>query len=274
MLNEKFIGKTNEMEIAKLFYEFSIDDLNNEQAKKTIYELEKNNEIYKTQIKLLKSELKNKKESNMNKKKFTFEEVELEIMKQFTELSSESLITLSSAEYLFKNETAGKLDYTGVYINYIKTMEIELRRVFYNVDDNVTLGKLITKLNQDPLFKTFAERLEKENVIGIRNKAVHSTPISKHQCGKIRQILLEDGWLKRILHLLKIKTVVNDTQKIHFNGYILKKVGTVIINSISFYKYETIDDIDVLSRHGLICGMYKEDVKLITHQGIDYYLLD
>ena len=42
MLNEKFIGKTNEMEIAKLFYEFSIDDLNNEQAKKTIYELEKN----------------------------------------------------------------------------------------------------------------------------------------------------------------------------------------------------------------------------------------
>jgi hypothetical protein len=160
--------------IHKLFYEFSIDDLNNEQAKKTIYELEKNNEIYKTQIKLLKSELKNKKESNMNKKKFTFEEVELEIMKQFTELSSESLITLSSAEYLFKNETTGRLDYTGVYINYIKTMEIELRRVFYNVDDNVTLGKLITKLNQDPLFKTFAERLEKENVIGIRNKALQT----------------------------------------------------------------------------------------------------
>jgi hypothetical protein len=110
----------------------------------------------------------------MNKKKFTFEEVELEIMKQFTELSSESLITLSSAEYLFKNETTGRLDYTGVYINYIKTMEIELRRVFYNVDDNVTLGKLITKLNQDPLFKTFAERLEKENVIGIRNKALQT----------------------------------------------------------------------------------------------------
>jgi hypothetical protein len=149
------------------------------------------------------------------------------------------------------------IDYTGVYVNYVKALEIELKRVFRIEREKTNFGDLIKKLSEDSLFRTFVQKLEHEKVLMTRNKSVHQRPISKVECGKIRKLLIEDNWLDRISFLVEESLKERNNKELFFEGVIGDKIGFLNIDGIKYNRYETDLEIDVISSKNNLKGEMK-----------------
>ncbi|MGL5124496.1 MAG: hypothetical protein ACRC6U_00700, partial [Fusobacteriaceae bacterium] len=113
-------------EMVKIFYGVDFKKFENREAKKIIQEVsEKNKKILQERealilkIKRLQNEL-NKKEN------LDYEKIFKDFQSRFFYSSEDAIKSLATAEYLFLNE-GNKIDYSGVFLNYLKAFEIELR---------------------------------------------------------------------------------------------------------------------------------------------------
>lgn len=193
-------SKLNE-EIYSLFSGYV--DVENEEVKKLRKELEAlkmKNDILKIEIGKLKGENKNLKENPKNKK-YSIEKIKNRIEKEYEFLSMESKESLISSEYIFLNENED-IDYSGVYIGYIKPLEIELRGKL-SINGNITFGNLMERIEQVRVFNSLIKELGKNRVIDNRNRGAHSGVVKKIECGRLRKILIEEGWLRRVVEFIQ-----------------------------------------------------------------------
>lgn len=178
-------------------------DVENEETKRLCKELEimkMRNESLKIEVMKLKRENKNLKENPKNKK-YSIEKLRNKIEEEYDFLSKESKESLISAEYIFLNENED-IDYSGVYINYIKPLEIELRGKL-SIKENLTFGNLMEKIEQIRVFNGLIQELGKNRVIDNRNRGAHSGVIKKIECGRLRKVLIEEGWLRRVVEFFQ-----------------------------------------------------------------------
>lgn len=178
-------------------------DVENEETKRLRKELElmkMRNDNLKMEVIKLKGENKNLKE-NPKSKKYPIKKIRDRIEKEYDFLSNESRESLISAEYIFLNESED-IDYSGVYISYIKLLEIELRGKL-SINGNLTFGNLIEKIDQVRVFNGLIQELGKNRVIDNRNRGAHSGVIKKIECGRLRKVLIEEGWLKRVVEFFQ-----------------------------------------------------------------------
>lgn len=257
-------------EIANLFYDFDVDKAIDAHVKKeNNLLLDKNRELSK-EIKKLKSELERIK-WNPNSKKFGFQGIKQEIETQYNFLSKSSIEALSSAEYTYLNEKEN-LDYTGIYTLYVKVIEIEIRKYIKSGGKN-TFGNLVEMLKKEAAFKTFVQALEKEEIILTRNRGVHIYSISKNQCGKLRKLLLDDGWLNNLIYILEDymgEKVVNLVKK---DIQIISYEGQEKYQNRLYHSYETIDGEYILSSKILKNGIQKIAGKTVQCYNLEYILI-
>lgn len=189
-------------------------DVENEEIRRLRKELElikmRNNDL-KLEVTRLKGENKSLKENPRNKK-YSIEEVKSFVEREYEFLSKESRESLISAEYLFLNESED-IDYSGVYIGYIKLLEIELKGKL-SVKENITFGSLIEKIEQTRIFNGLIQELGKNRVIDNRNRGAHNGIVKKIECGRIRKVLIEEGWLRRIVEYFQSEDFNSEEEEI------------------------------------------------------------
>lgn len=189
-------------------------DVENEEIRRLRKELElikmRNNDL-KLEVTRLKGENKSLKENPRNKK-YSIEEVKSFVEREYEFLSKESRESLISAEYLFLNESED-IDYSGVYIGYIKLLEIELKGKL-SVKENITFGSLIEKIEQTRIFNGLIQELGKNRVIDNRNRGAHNGIVKKIECGRIRKVLIEEGWLRRIVEYFQNEDFNSEDEEI------------------------------------------------------------
>lgn len=158
------------------------------------------NDNLEIEIVKLKAENKNLKENPKNKK-YSLEKIRRIVEEKYDFLNKESRESLISAEYIFLNESED-IDYSGVYISYIKPLEIELRGKL-SINGNITFGNLMEKIEQVRIFNGLVQELGKNRVIDNRNRGAHSGVVKKIECGRLRKVLIEEGWLRRIVEFFQ-----------------------------------------------------------------------
>ncbi|TDT72507.1 hypothetical protein EV215_0317 [Hypnocyclicus thermotrophus] len=252
-------------EIAKMFIDFNVDEIYNEESKKQLEKLQ--NEIQ--QLKKENRKLKKEKENIGNtNKKYGYDSIYNKLKSKYNFLLDRSIVSLATAEYLYKNETNNKMDYSIIYINYIKTLEIELKRVYQYNNTKLTFGNIINRLEKNPLFKTFVYAINKQKVVQTRNIAIHKRVISKMECGKIRKLLIEDDWLSRIAYLLN--EVDKENKMVKINMKIIEKKDIITINGKNYTHYITDGDIDIISLKTNLNGKLVGTGEIIEYQCEEY----
>lgn len=189
-------------------------DVENEEIKrlnKKIELLQMRNDNLAIEILKLKRENKNLKENPKNKK-YSLEKLRRIVEEKYDFLSKESRESLISAEYIFLNETED-IDYSGAYISYIKPLEIELRGKL-SINGNITFGNLMEKIEQVRIFNGLVQELGKNRVIDNRNRGAHSGVIKKIECGRLRKVLIEEGWLRRIVEFFQSVDLKEEEEEI------------------------------------------------------------
>ena len=188
-------------------------DVENEEIKKLRLELELAQAINRDlrgKIAKLEGENKNLKENPRNKK-YLLNNIRERIENEYDFLSKEGREILISTEYLYLNENED-IDYSGVYIGYIKLLEIELKGKV-SVKENITFGSLIEKIEQVRVFNSLVQELGKNRVIDNRNRGAHNGIIKKIECGRIRKVLIEEGWLRRVVEYFQDNLVEETTEE-------------------------------------------------------------
>lgn len=211
----KFRKNFNQEEFNKEVYRFFSEgiDVENEEIKKLRLELELAQAINRDlrgKIAKLEGENKNLKENPRNKK-YLLNNIRERIENEYDFLSKEGREILISTEYLYLNENED-IDYSGVYIGYIKLLEIELKGKV-SVKENITFGSLIKKIEQVRVFNSLVQELGKNRVIDNRNRGAHNGIIKKIECGRIRKVLIEEGWLRRVVEYFQDNLVEETTEE-------------------------------------------------------------
>ena len=187
-------------------------NVENEEIKRLRKEIElmrmRNNDL-KEEVAKLRGENKNLKENPKNKK-YPINIIRERVEKEFEFLCKESKESLISAEYFFLNESED-IDYSGVYIGYIKLLEIELRGKL-SVKENITFGSLMEKIEQVRVFNGLIQELGKNRVIDNRNRGAHNGLIKKIECGRVRKVLLEEGWLRRVVEYFQSVDITEEEE--------------------------------------------------------------
>lgn len=201
----KFRKNFNQEEFNEEVYRFFNEgiDVENEEIKKLRKELELAQAINRDlrgKIAKLEGENKNLKENPRNKK-YLLNNIRERIEKEYDFLSEDGREILISTEYLYLNENED-IDYSGIYIGYIKLLEIELKGKV-SVKENITFGSLIEKIEQVRVFNSLIQELGKNRVIDNRNRGAHNGIIKKIECGRVRKVLIEEGWLRRVVEYFK-----------------------------------------------------------------------
>ncbi|MGL5639164.1 MAG: hypothetical protein ACRCW7_07460 [Cetobacterium sp.] len=254
-------------EMVKIFYGVDFKKFENREAKRIIQEVsEKNKKIIQEKdalilkIKRLENELS--KKENLN-----YEKIFKDFQSRFFYSSEDAVKSLATAEYLFLNE-GNKIDYSGVFLNYLKAFEIEVRNRL-DKSNKMTFGKLLNRLKAISELKTFIAILEKIDILQTRNKGVHNKLISKLECGKLRKLLLEERWFDRVNQILNdlennkpiIITKMLEIQELEgFEMYSGKK----------YLCFATKEGLYVLSQTNLELGNKKISGEIVNIYGIDY----
>lgn len=258
------------VEFAKMFYSFDLDNYEDQEVKILIEELRSENKRLKKELKISSKKIAGNSNNGSCHGKYTYSDIHDHIKIKYDFLNSSNITTLSTAEYLYLNESE-KLDYTGVYISYVKVFELELQKVMKRSKGKTTLGILMRDLKNRREFKTFIEALEKLNVVAIRNRAVHQRSISKSECGKIRKLLLEEGWLARICYL-------TEDENCRSSGYLEDEVfvedfeGRERVNNQTYNCYLIDKEYYLLTKKIIKTGYLKVRGELVNHSGISYLI--
>lgn len=257
-------------EFAKYFYSFDLEEYENKEAQKIISDLREENKKLKKELKVTSKKINTSLNLEISHRNYLYNDIYEKIKREYDFLSNSNITTLATAEYLYLNETE-RMDYTGVYISYVKVFELELQKVLKKSGDRNTLGILMRELKDRREFKTFIEALEKMNVVKVRNKAVHRKPISKGECGKLRKLLLEERWLDRICYLLE----EGDSSA---NDYVEEKIfiedfeGREKLNNQIYNCYLTDKEYYLLTKKNIKTGYLRVRGDIISYSGISYLI--
>jgi len=258
------------VEFAKMFYSFDLDNYEGEEVKRVIEDLRNENKRLKKELKISSKKIAGNTTNFSCHGKYTYTDIYDQVKEKYDFLNNSNVTTLSTAEYLYLNESE-KLDYTGVYISYVKVFELELQKVMKKSKEKTTLGILMRELKNRREFKTFIEALEKLSVVNIRNRAVHQRPISKSECGKIRKLLLEEGWLARICYLTEDENCRSD-------GFVEDEVfvedfeGRERLNNQTYNCYLIDKEYYLLTKKSIKTGYLKVRGELVNYSGISYLI--
>ena len=200
-------GNKNKDEIIEMFYGFDVTEYEDRKARECIEQLTEKNKLLKQNLTILERKLSNINYTINHSKKISYSEMKDRLYNSFDFLQKNSLASLITAEYIFLNETDKDMDYTGVYLGYVKSFEIELRKRIEKKGQSLTLGGLILRLKNHPELRTFIDALDRVKVVSNRNKAVHNHQLSKIECGRLRDVLITNGWLDRICYVLDDKFI-------------------------------------------------------------------
>jgi hypothetical protein len=275
-MKKKQINNTGMEDIINHFAGFDLDNYHNQVAKEKIRLLTIELEKMKIENKKLKTKIKYlEKQNNIiphEKFKISFEQIQNDLRNLYPELSNEGLKTLATAEHLFKNEKSN-LDYSNIYSSYIKMLEIEIKKSIPSKRQS-TFGALLIELKKRNNFKTFIDVLDANKIIEIRNRGVHSRTINKTECGNLRKILLEEGWLRRVLHLLIEEALEKEEGKImKIETLIVAKEHRIKIGKVFYNTYLTSNYEYLLSESPLAIGSYSGEGKIIEIDDLEYILL-
>lgn len=245
-------------EIKKLRSELELVYKTNRDLKKKVGELEKENEKIKF---------------NPRNKKFSLKSIQENLENNYDFLSEEGLKSLLTAEYIYLNENEG-IDFSSSYLQYIKTFEIELKK---RVDiKDLTFGNLIERINQVGVFKNFINEIQKNRVVENRNRGAHSTIISKIECGRVRKLFLEEGWLERVIEYFEREKENNfDSSETSFVEFkIIKELDREIFNGKYYTCFSTLEGEYILTNKICNSGKISGNGRKIDLKGIEYILID
>lgn len=255
-------------DIINHFYQFDMSEYDNKAAKKLNNELEKENQFLRKELKNLEREFEKLKNTNL--KNHSFEVLKVSLQNRYPNLTEESIKALSTAEYLFLNEKID-MDYSPIYINYVKVLELEIKNKL-NIYEKLTFGGLIEKIGNLYEFKTFIDALMKNKIIEMRNRATHLSDLKKIECGKIRNLLLNEGWLDRLLYVLESFSK-DEVKEIELNIHILDADGCEFFKNKLYTVYTTLDDRRILSNKNIKLGIFKGKGKEIEYNNLTYTLI-
>ncbi|MGL4862087.1 MAG: hypothetical protein ACRC4T_03060 [Cetobacterium sp.] len=269
-MNKGNINRLQE-DMAKLFYNFDMEEFENKEAKRIIKEVSEKNKKLKEKISYLEYQLNLQKNKNEENKKIKFEDILKKFENRFLYSNKNALYSLATAEYLYINEKLA-IDYSGIFMSYIKGFELEIRSRL-NKKNRMTLNEVLTRLKKIPELTTFVKLLESLNIVNIRNNAAHNALTSKANCGKLRKILLEDRWLDRITELFNTMEN-NEALKFKKETYIEEYEGNEWYDGKIYSCYKTIDNYYILTKSKIKIGEYKIQGVMITINGIEYILVN
>lgn len=257
-------------EFAKYFYTFDIDEYENKEVQRVVADLKEENKRLKKELKVSHKKINTALNLDNSHKNYLYADVYERIEKDYDFLSPPNITTLATAEYFYLNETE-RIDYTGIYISYVKVFELELEKALKKPRYKTTLGRLMCDLKNRREFKTFIEALERMNVVKVRNKAVHRSPISKGECGKLRQLLLEDRWLDRICYLLE-EADSSPMDYVEERIFVEDYEGRERVDNQTYNCYLTDQDYYLLTKKNIKRGYLRVWGDVINCSGINYLI--
>lgn len=254
-------------EMIKIFSGVNFKEFENRESKKIIEELsQKNKKLVQDRDSLILQIRRLEKELN-KKEDLEYEKILKNFKSRFLSSSENAIKSLATAEYLFLNE-GNKIDYSGVFLNYLKAFEIELRNKL-DKTNKMTFGKLLNRLKGILELKTFIAALEKIDILELRNKGVHNKLISKLECGKLRKLLLEERWFDRVNQILndleEDKNIIT-TRILNIQEF----EGLEMHNGKKYLCFRSKEDVYVLSQINLNFGIREVRGEFINIYGIDY----
>ena len=211
--------------------------------------------------KIVEVKVEVEKEVNKIEKLINPEKIEEEIRKSFPLASETTQNELIGAEinyninYINKDNQAllKRMNLKYNTIAYIIALETELRDYYSKMcsakiisekfNDNITLGGLILKLKENPVFKIPVDDFYKKDLLNLRNESLHvhadnAKFIDFEQLKEVRKTIMND-LLKRFIlgfHSLKIKNKDNtDLKKSVINAKMVTR-GKSYDSSIKKYK--------------------------------------
>lgn len=211
--------------------------------------------------KIVEVKVEVEKEVNKIEKLINPEKIEEEIRKSFPLASETTQNELIGAEinyninYINKDNQAllKRMNLKYNTVAYIIALETELRDYYSKMcsakiisekfNDNITLGGLILKLKENPVFKIPVDDFYKKDLLNLRNESLHvhadnAKFIDFEQLKEVRKTIMND-LLKRFIlgfHSLKIKNKDNtDLKKSVINAKMVTR-GKSYDSSIKKYK--------------------------------------
>ena len=211
--------------------------------------------------KIVEVKVEVEKEVNKIEKLINPEKIEEEIRKSFPLASETTQNELIGAEinyninYINKDNQAllKRMNLKYNTVAYIIALETELRDYYSKMcsakiisekfNDNITLGGLILKLKENPVFKIPVDDFYKKDLLNLRNESLHvhadnAKFIDFEQLKEVRKTIMND-LLKRFIlgfHSLKIKNKDNtDLKKSVINAKMVTR-GESYDSSIKKYK--------------------------------------
>ena len=255
--------------IANMFYEFDIEKYEDNQMKQLNRDLENRNRELSLELKKITSELEKIKKGQLFAQKKSYVDIYGEVSRNYDFLTEKSRHSLATAEYLYLNERVN-MDYTGIYISYLKIIEIELREKL-DLRNKSTLGSVFDAIENIPELKTFARAVYNSRILETRNKAVHTTSINKNECGKLRKILIEDNWLDNLKFILEeIAPDKKEIKQVELDLLITNVDGYQRYLNKNHICYETQEGHYLLSQNGLELGCSQVRGYWVEIDGIEY----
>ncbi|QNU25067.1 hypothetical protein [Geobacillus zalihae] len=141
---------------------------------------------------------------NNNEDKVTYNKIKDKFCQEFKGISKEGLEFLSTGEYLYQLHKDQEIDFAPVMVEFAKVIEIELnlhlkKHKLIHKNTNLTLGQLnhqlkTFKVSTLPNITSFLDQL-----IRYRNGSAHTGQSTITKVEKVREMILNDGWLKLII---------------------------------------------------------------------------
>ncbi|MGL5711770.1 MAG: DUF4116 domain-containing protein, partial [Paraclostridium sp.] len=163
-------------------------------------------ESIETELEVVKEskEGKNNNESNIP----NLIDIRNKIKSKYIYLEANSIEFLSNAEYFYKLNIEGMIDYSHIALNYFKVIELELNT--YLVEKNfiyetLPLGDLVMNIGynlKDLKSLSYVQDILKD-ILEYRNECAHTGITSKVRLNEIREFVFNKGLLNQILNIKK-----------------------------------------------------------------------
>lgn len=163
--------------------------------------------------KLLENEKKIKLELEQKSKRFQDEftaNLKDELEMNFSELSVEAFKKLLSLEWAYRIESSIEKDYSGLYTGYASIIEYEIHEFLKNMNESfernfegVGLFKILEEAKKYKKLQKYISELQKLSITNNRNKAVHSLSGTETRLEKLRNYLIEEKNLQKIIKSLR-----------------------------------------------------------------------
>lgn len=133
-----------------------------------------------------------------------FERIKSDFNAKYPKLSREGLEFLSTGEYLYQVHRDKDIDFAPFVVEFSRVIETELnillkKRKVINKGNNFTLGQMYNHFHKIKLKNLANINDFLKELIGYRNSCAHTGKSTREEAEKVRNMLLNEGWLNLIL---------------------------------------------------------------------------